>query len=901
MIEVNRVIPAASLPIIQTPNSTTSSIVVHEGTLARLASLGSPYWLNPVTTQTQLLALDRSEYPANSLIFCKENEQVYYLDQSSLPSSWKSIIKSSKYLTENLLIYCSDTGLDSNTGLTAQEPKSWSSLLEYLTGTITNGFTVTITFLTNFTQQLDLPQIIGGSLLLQGINQNIEVGFNTGNSSGFFLTRLRTIGLSLLSSNWINCHDLIFDTNTKIIEQQNLQNSRSKVLYCQINNTLVGSIWKASENSIIRFDATIFSLSNNPQISSSIVELNSNSFCFVNSNLSGLMSGVITGKKYTLYYPSNISDGQLLPGTIDGELNYGILSPVAFTGSFNDLNDRPDLSYGHIIREQGIIQPIKPALDFTGNGVNIIPLSDRLEINIDQSSLFDTDKDGKVDPAKGGTGLDSSSATGFLRFSIGNPSIIEPFLGHNIIDNGFPVTDRRFMEFTGSGVTVQDDQPGNKTIVNITNSAQPAYTFTASQFVQSSSPVTITVISTQWIAVGSIIFIQTAGYYSVQNILSSTSISIQNLGYSVNAPVGEILITGLMVMSSGIEGPTGLPGTVGLTSGLILNNRTVGPLAQAGKTIIWSDNSIVYSLSETGVTTELNGPRINTQFISNLAFNSQFSLNPISGNGLEVSLNPLTTAEVTEVNNGGLYFTNQRVLNVVNALLGSSSSLNYGTAPGNVVRLGGSGSIGQLPAVDGSQLTGIKQRAIVKSNGSTIADQPSINFIGPVITNDPINSQIIIDTSSASRLNGQLASYYLDRNNHTGTMPLTGLNRSGAAFNQYVGWNGVSWSPMTFSPIVNQAPITLQVQRELLTTDLTIIDPEDIVQVYVLNPNGQSRQLVLPNSAPVNGIYCYVYSLDVTYPLLINHLGTVIGELSSMSSKTWVLLLWTGTEWLIIN
>lgn len=900
MIEVNRVIPAASLPIIQTPNSTTSSIVVHEGALARLASLGSPYWLNPVDTQDQLLALDRTTYPANSLIFCRENEQVYYLDQQSLPSSWKAIIKSSKYLTENLLIYCSTAGLDTNSGLSAQEPKSWSSLSTDLAGIITNGFSVTITFLTSFTQQLDLPQIIGGSLLLQGINQNIEIGFNTGNSSGFFLTRIKTMGISLLSSNWINCHDLIFDLNTKIIEQQNLQNSRSKVLYCQLNNTLVGSVWRSTENSIIRFDATIFSLGNNPQISGSIVELNSNSFCFVNSNLSGLSSGLITGKKYTLYYPSNISDGQLLPGSEEGEINYGILSPVAFTGSFNDLNDRPDLSYGHIIREQGVIQPIKPALDFTGNGVSIIPQSDRLEINIDQSSLFDEDQDGKIDPSKGGTGLDSSSATGFLRFSTGTPVIIDPFLGHNILDNGFPVTDRRSLEFTGSGVTVQDNSSEDKTVINITNTAQPAYTFTSAQFTQSTSPITLTVVSTQWMAVGAIIFIQTAGYYSIQNILSSTTMSVQNLGYSGNAPIGEILPPSLMVMSSGIEGPTGLPGTVGLTSGLILNNRAIGPLAQSGKTILWSNNEVVYSLSETGVLTELNGPRIDNQLIANLSFSSQFSLSSIS-NGLELGLNPLTTADVTEISGGGLYFTNQRVLNVVSSLLGSSSSLNYGTAPGNVVRLGGTGSIGQLPPVDGSQLTGLKQRATIKSNGTTISDQPAINFIGPTITNDPINSQIIIDCSNATRLNGQLSSYYLDRNNHTGLMPLTGLNQTGASFNQYIGWNGSAWSPMTFSPIINQAPITLQIQRELLSADLVIADPEDIAQVYVLNPNGQSRQLVLPSSAPVNGTYCYVYSLDVTYPLLINYLGSIIGELSSMSGLTWTLLLWTGTEWLLMS
>lgn len=77
--------------------------------------------------------------------------------------------------------------------------------------------------------------------------------------------------------------------------------------------------------------------------------------------------------------------------------------------------------------------------------------------------------------------------------------------------------------------------------------------------------VTIVVVYTNWIAVGQIVFIQSAGYYQVAAIDSITDVVITNLGYADNAIPTTTIAPYQPVVPSGIAGQTGDTGG-GVTS-----------------------------------------------------------------------------------------------------------------------------------------------------------------------------------------------------------------------------------------------------------------------------------------------------------------------------------------------
>jgi hypothetical protein len=69
--------------------------------------------------------------------------------------------------------------------------------------------------------------------------------------------------------------------------------------------------------------------------------------------------------------------------------------------------------------------------------------------------------------------------------------------------------------------------------------------------------VTATIKNTAWLAVGQVIFVSTAGYFSVFSINSATSVTLTNLNYAGNASVGTTIALNSAVSAGGIIGPTG--------------------------------------------------------------------------------------------------------------------------------------------------------------------------------------------------------------------------------------------------------------------------------------------------------------------------------------------------------
>jgi hypothetical protein len=97
-----------------------------------------------------------------------------------------------------------------------------------------------------------------------------------------------------------------------------------------------------------------------------------------------------------------------------------------------------------------------------------------------------------------------------------------------------------------------------------------AYTYLAANFTMPSvgSNVTITVQNTgqftnKWAGVGSIIFIETAGYFEVVSLTGTNQITIENLGYPSNAAPTTNILTGVLVQTSGERGEAGV-GTAGV-------------------------------------------------------------------------------------------------------------------------------------------------------------------------------------------------------------------------------------------------------------------------------------------------------------------------------------------------
>jgi hypothetical protein len=79
--------------------------------------------------------------------------------------------------------------------------------------------------------------------------------------------------------------------------------------------------------------------------------------------------------------------------------------------------------------------------------------------------------------------------------------------------------------------------------------------------------VSLTVGNTTWIGGnGQILFIGSAGYYSVSSITDATHVVVTNLGYLGNASPGGAIASGVMVTPGGLIGPSGPSGTSGGTA-----------------------------------------------------------------------------------------------------------------------------------------------------------------------------------------------------------------------------------------------------------------------------------------------------------------------------------------------
>jgi hypothetical protein len=86
-----------------------------------------------------------------------------------------------------------------------------------------------------------------------------------------------------------------------------------------------------------------------------------------------------------------------------------------------------------------------------------------------------------------------------------------------------------------------------------------AYSTTSALFVMPSplANVTVTVDTTAWIAVGQVVYVETAGYFTVYSIGGATSVVLTNTGYAGNAAAATNIASGQQIAPAGISGAAG--------------------------------------------------------------------------------------------------------------------------------------------------------------------------------------------------------------------------------------------------------------------------------------------------------------------------------------------------------
>lgn len=102
-----------------------------------------------------------------------------------------------------------------------------------------------------------------------------------------------------------------------------------------------------------------------------------------------------------------------------------------------------------------------------------------------------------------------------------------------------------------------------------------SFTNTTASFVMPASGISVSVSvgTTAWMAAGEIVYIPTAGYFSVVSITNGTVVVLSNPGYVGNTASGTTIATAQAVSPAGVIGPTGATGS-----------GTPGPPGPAGST-----------------------------------------------------------------------------------------------------------------------------------------------------------------------------------------------------------------------------------------------------------------------------------------------------------------------------
>lgn len=134
-----------------------------------------------------------------------------------------------------------------------------------------------------------------------------------------------------------------------------------------------------------------------------------------------------------------------------------------------------------------------------------------------------------------------------------------------------------------------------------------AFTTTNAQFVMPAvaATVNVTVLVSEWAAVGQVVFVTGAGYFTVDAVPDATHITLRNLGYTGNVAPTTVVPTAQQVSPGGLIGPTGSSGASTLngispttTKGdLMVDNGANSPAASVIRLAVGTDGQVLAAVS----------------------------------------------------------------------------------------------------------------------------------------------------------------------------------------------------------------------------------------------------------------------------------------------------------------
>jgi len=233
-----------------------------------------------------------------------------------------------------------------------------------------------------------------------------------------------------------------------------------------------------------------------------------------------------------------------------------------------------------------------------------------------------------------------------------------------------------------------------------------AFTTTAAGFVQPQPNTSIQVglVSTEWMAVGQVLFIAGGGYYRATTLADATSALLTSLGYTGDAAPGTTVAAGAAVTPAGVAGGGGGTVTsVSATAPLSVANATSTPaisLAQAGS----GSSGFLSAADWTNFNAKGNG-----------------TVTQVSGLGAISVANgtstPVVSLGLVPVANGGTGATT-----LSGFLVGNGTGAVTGQAAIPTAVLSGTLNAAQLPALGGdlSSAAGTTSAAVVGLRGRTV-------------------------------------------------------------------------------------------------------------------------------------------------------------------------------------
>lgn len=158
-----------------------------------------------------------------------------------------------------------------------------------------------------------------------------------------------------------------------------------------------------------------------------------------------------------------------------------------------------------------------------------------------------------------------------------------------------------YLTLTAAGITLLKGDKGDTGDAGADGTdGISSYTTTTGAFTQpaASANVTVSVTSSAWLASGMVVYVAGGGYYTVTNIPNTTSVILNNLGYSGNAAEAATIGAGAAVSAAGIKGADGV--AVGGSNTYFSETSPNGVVTATRPAVCYASNGRIWTKTNAG-------------------------------------------------------------------------------------------------------------------------------------------------------------------------------------------------------------------------------------------------------------------------------------------------------------